>query len=98
VAYPIAVGVVCAGHSIAIAAAAHAFLAAVAANWVSAAVRLVPLGHTDSQLTLSAIEPTVADTARRAIGSTLDDLGGATFRADLASARHEMQYTRLFRS
>jgi urease accessory protein len=98
VAYPVAVGVTCAGHSIPIAAATHAFLAAVAANWVSAAVRLVPLGHTDSQLTLSAIEPTVADTARRAIGSTLDDLGGATFRADLASARHETQYTRLFRS
>jgi urease accessory protein len=61
-------------------------------------VRLVPLGHTDSQLTLAAIEPVVADTARRAIKATLDDLGGATFRADLASARHETQYTRLFRS
>lgn len=97
-AYPIAVGVACAGHAIPIAAAAHAFLAAIAANWVSAAVRLVPLGHTDSQLTLSAVEPIVANTARRAIGSTLDDLGSATFRADLASAHHETQYTRLFRS
>jgi len=29
---------------------------------------------------------------------TLDDLGSATFRADLASMRHETQYTRLFRS
>ena len=28
----------------------------------------------------------------------LDDLGSATFRADLASMRHETQYTRLFRS
>ena len=33
----------------------------------------------------------------RACGS-LDDLGSATFRADLASMRHETQYTRLFRS
>jgi urease accessory protein len=98
VTYPVAVGVACAGHAIPIAAATHAFLAAVTANWVSAAVRLVPLGHTDSQLTLSAIEPVVAETARRAIAATLDDLGSATFRADLASARHETQYTRLFRS
>jgi urease accessory protein len=98
VAYPVAVGAACAGHGIPLAAAVHAFLAAVSANWVSAAVRLVPLGHTDSQLTLSAIEPVVADTARRAISATLDDLGSATFRADLASARHETQYTRLFRS
>ncbi|HVY00806.1 MAG TPA: urease accessory UreF family protein [Pseudorhodoplanes sp.] len=98
IAYPVAVGVACAGHDIPIAAATHAFLAAVTANWISAAVRLVPLGHTDSQLTLSAIEPVVTETARRAIASTLDDLGSATFRADLASARHETQYTRLFRS
>jgi urease accessory protein len=98
VAYPVAVGVACAGHAIPVVAAAHAFLAAVTANWVSAAVRLVPLGHTDSQFALAAIEPVVADTARRAIGATLDGLGGATFRADIASARHETQYTRLFRS
>ena len=30
--------------------------------------------------------------------ASLDDLGSATFRADLASMRHETQYTRLFRS
>jgi urease accessory protein len=98
VVYPVAVGVACAGHGIPVATAVHAFLAAVTANWVSAAVRLVPLGHTDSQLALGAIEPVVADTARRAISATLDGLGGATFRADIASARHETQYTRLFRS
>lgn len=97
-AYPVAVGAACAGHAIPIAAATHAFLAAVTANWVSAAVRLVPLGHTDSQIALKTIEAIVADTARRAISATLDDLGSATFRADIASARHETQYTRLFRS
>jgi urease accessory protein len=32
------------------------------------------------------------------LNATLDDLGSATFRADLASLRHETQYTRLFRS
>ena len=40
----------------------------------------------------------VAATAHRAPNATLDDLGSATFRADLASLRHETQYTRLFRS
>ena len=35
---------------------------------------------------------------RRAIDASLDDIGSAAFRADLASARHETQYTRLFRS
>jgi urease accessory protein len=40
----------------------------------------------------------VAATGQRALGATLDDLGSVTFRADLASMRHETQYTRLFRS
>jgi urease accessory protein len=37
-------------------------------------------------------------TADRALTAQLDDLGSATFRADLASMHHEAQYTRLFRS
>jgi urease accessory protein len=42
--------------------------------------------------------PAVQDLAHFAIGSTLDDLGAAAFRSDLAALRHETQYTRLFRS
>jgi urease accessory protein len=98
IAYPIAVGVTCAGHDIPLEPALHAFLAALTSSWISAAVRLVPLGHTDSQHTLRVIEPAVVRAAQRALVATLDDLGSATFRADIASARHETQYTRLFRS
>lgn len=67
-------------------------------NWISAGARLVPLGQTDSQRVLAALEPVVVATGKRAMAASLDDLGGATFRADLASLRHETQYTRLFRS
>jgi urease accessory protein len=98
VAYPIAVGVACAGHAIPLAPAAHAFLTALTANWISAGVRLIPLGHTASQKLLQALEPDVARTTARALAASLDDLGSATFRADLAGALHETQYTRLFRS
>ena len=52
VTYPVAVGVACAGHDIPHMPALHAFLDAVAANWVSAGVRLIPLGQTDSQRVL----------------------------------------------
>jgi urease accessory protein len=98
VAYPIAVAIACAGHAIALDPALHGFLTALSANWISAAMRLVPLGHTESQCVLRSLEPTVSRTMRRALGASLDDLGSATFRADIASARHETQYTRLFRS
>jgi urease accessory protein len=96
--YPIAVGVACAGHDIPLAPATHAFLTALTTNWISAGVRLIPLGHTESQKLLRTLEPGVTRTAQRALEATLDDLGSATFRADLASAMHETQYTRLFRT
>lgn len=96
--YPVAVGLVSAAHGIPLASTIHAFLHALTANWISAGARLVPLGQTDSQRVLAQLEPVVAATARRALAASLDDLSSATFRADLASMRHETQYTRLFRS
>ena len=96
--YPVAVGVVSAAHAVPLAPAMHAFLHALLSNWISAGARLVPLGQTDSQRILASLEADVAATARRALTASLDDLGSATFRADLASLRHETQYTRLFRS
>ncbi|RKE72248.1 urease accessory protein [Pseudorhodoplanes sinuspersici] len=98
VAYPVAVGVTCAGHGMTVDVALPALLHAVAANWISAGVRLIPLGQTDGQRVLAALEPVIVVTAARALTSSLDDIGSATFRADLASMRHETQYTRLFRS
>jgi urease accessory protein len=98
VAYPIAVAVTAAGHGIALEPALATYLQALGANWVSAGVRLIPLGQTQGLRVLAALEPAVAATAQRALAAKLDDLGSSAFRADLASARHETQYTRLFRS
>jgi urease accessory protein len=97
-AYPIAVGVAVAGHGIPLAPALAAYLHALAANLISAGVRLIPLGQTDGQRVLAALEPVVAATAARALETPLNEVGSAAFRADLASLRHETQYTRLFRS
>jgi urease accessory protein len=98
VALPVAVGIACAGHGIACEPALQAFLHALTANWISAGVRLIPLGQSDGQRVLAALEATVATTATRALKTPLDDVGSSALRADLASMRHETQYTRLFRS
>jgi urease accessory protein len=98
VALPVAVGVTCAGHGIPCEPALQAFLQALTANWISAGVRLVPLGQTDGQRVLAALEPDVAAVAQRALTTPLDEIGACAFRADIASMRHETQYTRLFRS
>ena len=96
--YPVAVGLVSAAHAIPLAPTMHAFFHALTSNWISAGARLVPLGQTDSQRVLALLEPTVVSTGNRALTAALDDLGSASFRSDLASMRHETQYTRLFRS
>src|SRR4029079_7584636 len=81
--YPVAVGLVSAAHCIPLPPTMHAFLHALTSNWISAGARLVPLGQTDSQRVLALLEPVVAATAGRAMDASLDDLGSATFRADL---------------
>ncbi len=98
VAYPVAVGVVAAGHEVPLEATLDAFVLAFAANLVSAAVRLGVVGQSDGQRITAALLPAVRETAAFAAMSTLDDLGGCAFRSDLAALRHETQYSRLFRS
>jgi urease accessory protein len=97
-AFPTAFALAVAHWQIDASSALSAYLWAWLENQVMAAVKAVPLGQTDSQRILAALEPVVVATARRALEASLDDLGSATFRADLASLRHETQYTRLFRS
>lgn len=96
--YPVAVGAVAGAHGVAEDAAAPAYLQAFAANLVSAAVRLVPLGQTAGLRVLAVLESSILEVAQETKFATLDDLGGCAFRSDLAAMRHEVQYTRLFRS
>ena len=98
VAYPVAVGASAAAHGLPLAATAQAYAQAWVASLVSAAVRLIPLGQSDGLRTLARLEPVLARVAQVALTSTLDDVGGAALAADIASMRHETQYTRLFRS
>ncbi len=96
--YPIAVGRLAALHAIDPDTAAAALLQAFAANLISAAVRLVPLGQSTGLAVLAALEPAIIEIAEETRTATLDDIGGACFRSDIAAMRHETQYTRLFRS
>jgi urease accessory protein len=96
--YPVAVGRAAAAHGVPAFDAALYYLHAFAANIVSAGVRLIPIGQTDGQKALAALEPVCHAVAAEAQDATLDDLGGAALRADIASMRHETQHTRLFRS
>jgi len=98
IAYPVALGLAAAAHAIPLGETLPAFLLAFAQNLVSAAIRSAPIGQTAGMRVVTGLMPLVQNIAREAETLTLDDIGSATFRADLGSFRHETQYTRLFRS
>lgn len=96
--YPVALGHAAARHGIPLPQTCAMYLHGFASNLTSAAIRLVPLGQTEGQSVLTALTPLCETIARDATRLTLDDLGGMAVLADIASMKHETQYTRLFRS
>src|SRR5215471_14497150 len=94
----VVLGIRCAKQDIPMVLALPAFLQSYVSNLVTAGVRLVPLGQTDGQAAIAALEDTVLAASSDAATATADDLGSAAFMVDLASMAHETQYTRLFRS
>jgi urease accessory protein len=97
-AYPVSVGGVAGAHGIPLRATLAAFLQAFISNQLQAAIRLSVIGQSDAVRLIAAFELSVSEIAERAANSTLDDLGSATFAAEIASMKHETQYSRLFRT
>jgi len=96
--YPVAVGAVAGAHGLPIEATLAAFLQAFAANLAQAAIRLGIVGQNAVVAAIAGLEPAIVETAARAAGSGLDDLGSATVLSDIMAMLHETKYSRLFRS
>jgi urease accessory protein len=67
-------------------------------NQVLCAVKLVPLGQVTGQRLLKNLAGELPALVDQALQLTDDEIGGSCFGWTLASSRHEMQYSRLFRS
>lgn len=67
-------------------------------NQVLCAVKLVPLGQVAGQRLLQTLAADIPAAVDQALNMSDADLGGSAFGLALASSRHEMQYSRLFRS
>lgn len=96
--YPLAVGRAAALHGIDLRDTVLLYLQTYAANLISAAVRLVPLGQTEGQKIVAALLPPCLAVRDQALTATLDEIGGCAIRADIAAMCHEIQQVRLFRS
>ncbi|MDD5267844.1 MAG: urease accessory protein UreF [Methylococcales bacterium] len=67
-------------------------------NQVLCAVKLVPLGQVAGQRLLTDLAGKVPAIVDEALNLADIDIGGSAFGLALASSRHEIQYSRLFRS
>ncbi|MBB6092271.1 urease accessory protein [Povalibacter uvarum] len=76
----------------------HAYSWAWTENQVLAAVKLVPLGQSAGQRILHKLIPSLEAAAASALELADEDIGYCSVMQSVASARHETQYTRLFRS
>jgi urease accessory protein len=98
VCYAAAVGAATARADIPLDLALTGYSQAIAANLVSAGLRLGIIGQTDGQRILAALEPVIVATVAGALRREPSQFGSVTFAVELASMVHETQYSRLFRS
>ena len=78
--------------------AANGFLWSWSENQVAAAVKLVPLGQTAGQRVLSKALMQIPDAVKLVENMSDEDIGVLAPGLGIASALHETQYSRLFRS
>lgn len=78
--------------------AAHAYLWAWTENQVLAALKVLPIGQSAGQRILNRIVPLIPTIVADALALDVSEIGIGTPMHGFASARHETQYSRLFRS
>ena len=96
--YPVVVAAACEKTCIDKRTGLLGYLQAFSNNLIAVAVRLIPLGQTKGLEVMRDLMPVISRTAERALTASLDDLGSSTLLSDIASMKHETQYSRVFRS
>ena len=96
--YPVVVAAACEKTCIDKRTGLLGYLQAFSNNLIAVAVRLIPLGQTKGLEVMRDLMPVVSEAAERALMASLDDLGSSTLLSDIASMKHEAQFSRVFRS
>ena len=96
--HPVAVGYAAGRLALPAELTATLYLQSFAANLVSCAVRLVPLGQTEGQAVLHRLTRLCPAISAQAALDGLDGLMGAAFASDIAAMRHETLTHRIFRT
>ncbi|MEM1389157.1 MAG: urease accessory UreF family protein [Pseudomonadota bacterium] len=95
---PIALGLAARGLGVAHRDVVALYLQAFASNLVTVAIRFVPLGQSEGQRVLTALQPLIKDCAEAALKRGLGDITSAVPGADLWAMQHEALEVRMFKS
>lgn len=95
---PVAVGCAARRLDLPVGLTASMYLQAFASNLVSAAIRLVPLGQTEGQGTLTALTPLCLKIADDTEFADINDMHSTAFLSDIAAMKHETMEHRIFRT
>lgn len=95
---PVAVGHVAALNNLELEATLIAFQHAFVSNQIQVALRLMPLGQSKAVALLQRFEEPILTIAKRAVISTLDNLGSGAIMAEIAAMKHETRHSRIFRT
>ncbi len=98
IAFPMAFAAACSGLGIDREAGLAAYLWAWLESQTMAAIKCLPLGQQAGQTLLFALQSALMKAVATATSVGDDELGSVTVQYALISARHETQYSRLFRS
>ena len=96
--YSTAYAFACAIQGVVLQQAAEGFLWSWCENQVAAAIKLVPLGQSAGQRILTSVVEKIPSAVSRGLQCSDDDIGMLAPGFAMASAQHEIQYSRLFRS
>ena len=96
--YPVAVGRTAAILKLDPELTTGMFLQSMVMNLTTAAMRLVPLGQVDGQKLQLALKPYCVSIGKQSRSATFNDLHNNSWLSDIASMRHETQYSRVFRT
>jgi urease accessory protein len=96
--YTAAFAAICAASKVPLELGLTSYLWGWAENQVVAAVKQIPLGQSAGQEILHALKKSIPEAIAIACNTPADELGSAAIGLAISSARHENQYSRLFRS
>lgn len=96
--YPVAVGRAARLCELPLMLTSQMYLQSFASSLISVGMRLIPLGQREGHELIRDLTPLCSEIAQDTLHDDLSGLSSTTFLPDIASMKHETQYSRVFRT